>query len=240
MDMTAAAGDLAIMRSGQLTAEQIRRQRQKLAALPPLPSIVDLFDRGERYISLDMAQGLLREANWLAGYVDANGWLRRYNADCDKVVAAMRRDTLAAQRAELAAISGRIKARAPAKTSFWKDLGLNDGESFADHMELLISGLALGETTLLAEVRAQLSARLTIVGYAFAEYESVHGAYPDSLNTLVPELLESVPADPFGEEPIRYVLNAERGTFLLYGVGTNGQDDGGRGDDVSFGDVPEE
>jgi hypothetical protein len=242
MDMTAAAGDLAIIRSGQLTAEQIRRRRQNLAALPPLPSIVDLFDRGERFISLDMSQGLLREANWLAGYVDANGWFRRYNEVCDEVVAAMRRDTLAAQRAELAAIGGRINARAPARTSFWKDLLQDNRESFADCMELAISGLALGETMLLAEVRAHLSARLTIVGYALAEYKTVHGAYPDTLEALVPALLDTIPADPFGEEPIHYVVT-ERGTFLLYGVGQNGQDDQGRqsggGDDVGFGDVPE-
>lgn len=68
----------------------------------------------------------------------------------------------------------------------------------------------------------------------------MHGAYPDRLDALVPDLLESLPADPFGEKPIRYVLNAERGTFLLYGVGENGQDDGGRGGDVSFGDIPQE
>ncbi|HTN05050.1 MAG TPA: hypothetical protein VL132_24405 [Planctomycetaceae bacterium] len=136
----------------------------------------------------------------------------------------MKLQSLVAQRTELAAVRKRWQAA-------------NSRDVAASLSARLIPPF---ESALLADVRTRLKRELTLIGYALVEYKAVHGAYPDTLNTLVPELLESIPADPFGEGPIRYMLNAERGTFLLYGVGTNGQDDGGRGDDVSFGDVPEE
>jgi hypothetical protein len=51
------------------------------------------------------------------------------------------------------------------------------------------------------------------------------GTLPESLKQLVPSYLESIPADPYDGQPIRYT--PEGGGYLLYCVGENLADDGG-------------
>ena len=56
-------------------------------------------------------------------------------------------------------------------------------------------------------------------------YRLKHGAYPDGLGSLAPELLPSVPKDPFADAQLVY--RREGAGFVLYSVGLNGTDDGG-------------
>ena len=42
----------------------------------------------------------------------------------------------------------------------------------------------------------------------------------------MPEFIPKIPLDPVDGQPLRYRRNAD-GTFLLYSIGENGQDDGG-------------
>src|SRR5262245_22628915 len=53
-----------------------------------------------------------------------------------------------------------------------------------------------------------------------------HGKYPDALDVLVPELLPEIPPDRITGTPTRYRL-LESGP-LLYSVGADRKDDGGR------------
>lgn len=246
LESMACRSDGAIIQSGLLTAEQAREQRATLGGLPPFPPMADLIDQGERYVSLDAVYGQLNPSAWHPGRLNANVVYQRINAAYDESLAAMKLDTLADQRADLTALAARLRARG---TPGWELLGRmligprsaisgQIGDSLAALLQPAIEQAVIGD------VRTRLKQQLTIVGYALAEYKAVHGAYPDTLGALVPDLLDTIPVDPFGEEPIHYVLNAERGTFLLYGVGANGKDDQGRqsggGDDVGFGDVPGE
>ena len=59
-------------------------------------------------------------------------------------------------------------------------------------------------------------------------YEIDQGVRPRKLDDLVPEYLPAVPKDPFAEDnkPLRYLPNAPRP--LLYSVGDNGTDQGGK------------
>jgi hypothetical protein len=68
--------------------------------------------------------------------------------------------------------------------------------------------------------------RTVITAIALKRYQLKHGNYPPDLDALVPEFLAAVPLDPVDGQPLRYRLNAD-GTFLLYSVGPNAQDDGG-------------
>jgi hypothetical protein len=65
-----------------------------------------------------------------------------------------------------------------------------------------------------------------VTGIALELYHQKHGTYPESLNALVPELLPGVPADRITGEPIHYRIVA--GQPLLYSVGADRTDDGGR------------
>jgi hypothetical protein len=77
---------------------------------------------------------------------------------------------------------------------------------------------ALVEATFLAS-RTGLACRL---------YKSQTGRYPDSLEALVPGILKEVPIDPFTGKPLVYRREGEG--FVVYSLGTNERDDGGRSD----------
>ena len=64
---------------------------------------------------------------------------------------------------------------------------------------------------------------------AVLRYHKVTGRYPKTLGKLVPRYLPSVPVDPFGgatRPPLRYRLKGS--SFLLYSIGSDLQDDGGK------------
>jgi hypothetical protein len=65
------------------------------------------------------------------------------------------------------------------------------------------------------------------IACALERYHLVHGAYPDSLDALAPAYSAELPRDVMNGEPYHYRLRPD-GTFLLYSVGWNQKDDGGR------------
>lgn len=58
-------------------------------------------------------------------------------------------------------------------------------------------------------------------------YRLAHGIYPPNLDTLVPTCIDVLPHDVMNGEPDHYRLNAD-GTFLIYSVGWNQTDEGGK------------
>ncbi len=60
---------------------------------------------------------------------------------------------------------------------------------------------------------------------ALAVYRAEHGSYPESIDQLVPAVLERLPVEVFSGKPFVYKRSADG--FLLYGVGVNGVDEGG-------------
>jgi len=89
----------------------------------------------------------------------------------------------------------------------------------------LEGALALGDlrTTVAGATRIML---------ALEVYRAEHGAYPAELAALSPEYLPEIPADRIAGRPLRYTRLDEPDEagrrYLLYSVGQDGQDDGGR------------
>lgn len=75
-------------------------------------------------------------------------------------------------------------------------------------------------------VRAQLSLDLARTAIALERYRLAHGEYPESLDALEPQLIEKVPHDIIGGQPLHY-RRTNDGQFVLYSVGWNETDDGG-------------
>jgi hypothetical protein len=90
---------------------------------------------------------------------------------------------------------------------------------------------------LLAECRLIEARSLTKLAIVLHIYRLENGQYPERLQDLVPKYLPRLPEDLFSGQPPIY-RRTEKG-FVLYSVGPNGKDDGGRtaedsphGDDI--------
>lgn len=68
--------------------------------------------------------------------------------------------------------------------------------------------------------------RLLTVELALRCYESEQGRAPAGLEQLVPKYMHRVPSDPFSGKPIIY--KPQGTTWLLYSLGEDGVDDGGK------------
>jgi hypothetical protein len=75
-----------------------------------------------------------------------------------------------------------------------------------------------------AMLEASLLAART--GLACRLFKSRTGAYPERLEALVPGILKEVPIDPFTGKP--FVYRREGEGFIVYSLGSNEKDDGGR------------
>jgi hypothetical protein len=73
---------------------------------------------------------------------------------------------------------------------------------------------------------AEAARQITVTAIALKRYQLKHGNYPPDLDSLVPEFVPDVPFDPVDGQPLRYRAKAD-GTFLLYSIGANGEDDNG-------------
>jgi len=66
-----------------------------------------------------------------------------------------------------------------------------------------------------------------VIAIALELHKRRHGAWPASLDELVPGLLPAAPVDPLNGESLRYRLR-EDGRPVVYSVGEDGDNDGGR------------
>jgi hypothetical protein len=64
------------------------------------------------------------------------------------------------------------------------------------------------------------------IACALERYRLAHGAYPGSLDALVPTCIDALPCDPINGQAYHYRIRSD-GTFLLYSVDWNQKDDGG-------------
>lgn len=73
------------------------------------------------------------------------------------------------------------------------------------------------------------SAALLQTGIALEGHRLQHGVLPESLEALLPEFLAAVPVDPYDGQPLRY-RRQDDGSPLVWSVGLNGLDEGGKVD----------
>jgi len=68
---------------------------------------------------------------------------------------------------------------------------------------------------------------------ALERYRLAHGGYPGTLDALLPQFIETLPHDIIGGDPLIYRPTAD-GKFLLYSIGWNEKDDGGKSGGTDF------
>ena len=264
IEAIAVAAEVSLVAHTRPDAHTIAGYRADLERLPPRPRMLEKIDVAERYMYLDamlrMARGdedamRLIEADSFAGRLlarlslNALDWdaiLRIGNKQYDRLAAAARKTDRRERQAALAAELEDAKRQMAQ---------LRDGEALqklfaqAGNPRAAISQW-VGKTTVLlllpaltqigiAEDRADQRMRTLNVALALAAYRSDHGGYPERLEALSPRYLPELPQDVFTGESLQY--RATAGGYLLYSVGANGEDDGGRdesadpaGDDMAI------
>ena len=75
--------------------------------------------------------------------------------------------------------------------------------------------------------QAQTTANLARVACALERYRLANGQFPESLRALVPKFIEQVPPDVMNGQPLKY-RRTDDGQFVLYSVGRDRTDDGGK------------
>ena len=75
------------------------------------------------------------------------------------------------------------------------------------------------------------------VVFALAAYRADSGGYPSDLTALVPKYLPAIPNHLYSDRPLCY--KRQQFGYVLYSVGKNGKDDGGRSnrDEPQAGDI---
>ena len=84
-----------------------------------------------------------------------------------------------------------------------------------------------GSSLLGRTAKAEAQRRLIITAIALERYRGRNGSYPDTLAALTPEFLKTPLPDFMDGQPLRYRLTDD-GHFLLYSVGLDGVDNGGK------------
>jgi hypothetical protein len=257
IDRNACGADLAYLEHAQLTSRQIQDRLKILQGLSPLPPLADAIDLSERFTYLESVQQIPRYGTrWLMGLsngltkmpkpsseeakvlvmVDWDSALRNGNRWYDRLAAALRLPDRPERERELTKIDEDLKAlkqAAPRLEDLAKLLRGNDppaktaGKLFGD----VFIGLLLPPTRKVqtAHDQAEQVQRNLHVAFALAAYHRDHGRYPAQLENLAPKYMAAIPGDLFSGKALVY-RPAEAGC-LLYSVGVNGKDEGGRGFD---------
>jgi hypothetical protein len=75
--------------------------------------------------------------------------------------------------------------------------------------------------------RVETQVHEALIACALERYRLLHNEYPETLDALVSQFLAQVPRDLIGGQPLHY-RRADEGKFLLYSVGWNETDGGGK------------
>jgi hypothetical protein len=167
--------------------------------------------------------------HWLVGVAVESIGLHAVHAQCDSMTTSVRREWIAAIPALVNDSESLEECRE--RDAVWDQRACGWQGQFTWLIEN--HEASAGVDSAFVHAGSQLHARYQalLIDLALAEYRSKHGAYPKELAALVPEVLKELPVDPFSEKPLVYRLT-DKG-YVLYSVGPNGVDDGGKPDPVN-------
>jgi hypothetical protein len=243
--------DLAFLEQTKPNAMQIARYLGDLRKLPAFPALADKLCLAQRFAFLEFVAMIERHG---AGFVEAmagdgpkdvnpfaEGWLKNVDWDpamreankwFDRLAAASREPDHAVRRKKLREFDIDVKllknkvAQWGGVTTF---LGGKQarGKSYGDTMLCLLFPALLK----VQEAADRIRQVQDNVAFAFALewYRRDQGRYPKTLAALAPKYLKDIPRDAFTGDALIYRPSAKG--YLLYGVGANGRDEGGRGYD---------
>jgi hypothetical protein len=224
-----------------------------------MPSIADRLDEGERLTYLDIVCGMARGISksidqgrgddpstavarmlaekTLGAAIDWNIPLKTGNEWYDRIVKIGRIDDRKEQRQQFDLLEKDIKALAPAANSpklVISAILAPRATASQQIANVLISMLfPATDAAFTAERRNQTNRSLVVLGLSLADYRDEHQRFPNRLDQLVPKHIDRVPIDVMWGESFTY-KRTDAG-YVLYGLGEDGQDDGGSATDTGDG-----
>jgi hypothetical protein len=241
LESGACRADRLAASRGKLSAEQLRSLADQITALGEMPSYLGSIDEGERYMGLELMQTIARaqpdrrakvanlllnglhSSNGVPDFLAARIWpipcedaMRELNHYYDGLIAAARQRTYARRIASMNLLNddvAKLRGRNAIVSLLSADWPVVEMMPYLNKCEEQF------ETT-------QVERRLTLTALALAAYKADHGDYPAGLGGLPCDS-----DDLFVDRPLTYSPN-DKG-YLLYSVGPNMTDDGGKGDDIA-------
>ncbi len=262
IDQIASNADVAWLDRVKPTAKQARDCLRDLQSLPPLPSMPEKIDLGERFMFLSSLQlirsggpGILEgladgkmprevdlEMEQKMARIDWTPALRNGNLWYDRLVIALRTQDRTAREKQLDRIDKELRVLKKEATGVGGLAGLllgDAGKVVGKRIGDILLGLlipAFRKVQSAADRSEQVQANLH-VAFALAAYRGDQGRYPAKLDELAPRYLSAVPGDLFSGKPLIYRPSGEG--YLLYSIGVNEKDEDGHWfDDDPPGDDP--
>ncbi|MBI1313359.1 hypothetical protein GC176_18865 [bacterium] len=257
IESIAIEGERTWLEIVQPGVKRIARIREQLNSLPAMSKMMDAIDTTERILFVDSVVRLARNQmkaddltdlgmqldafpavlrQTIGVSVDWNGVLRRGNSQYDEIVAAMRIGNRTDRNAALQAFETKLqeqklKATSPGTLALAVVPGLTSAIVTEAMSRTLTSLLmpALSAASHAEERQQQRFANLQATLTLF-EFRADVGEFPETIDSLIPKFADDMPVDLFSGAPLKYRRTADG--FVLYSVGKNETDDGGR----TFGD----
>jgi hypothetical protein len=258
IESLACRGDQSLLRHGYLTRPQIVKIQSELAGLSPMARLIDKIDFEERCVLLDAVTTVARRSPaslrtllgidkhsarspaqhlFLPEKIDWDIVLRVTGSWCERILAAYQRPTHTQRIRAMTQLNDELQTMAKA---LFRPKDESAGSPRIDDSPTAISK-QVGQVFIATLSPAFVPARtvedcaamqqaLTGTAFALAAYRADHDSYPEKLATLVPKYLKELPKDIFNDDrDLHYTRDGDG--YLLYSVGSNGKDDGGRGQD---------
>lgn len=242
----AFSGESAFLAEAKLNPEEWAEFRKQFDQLPPRARMAQRLDRGERLSMLDglvtvalrgpkafealtgpggdnaLAGIALRSIDWNIPLKMANEWMDRHVEAAQIEDPKLRAEANARIEADLVALA------AEAKEPWGLASALLSRRRASEKAGQVFVALFMPALTSVsqAESRAMTMESLIRIGLALAEYKEEHGEYPVALADLAPKYLASIPADAFNGAPLIYKQRPDG--YLLYSIGANALDEGGK------------
>jgi len=253
IDSIACQGDVAIAHHASLMTGQALKFRVDLEKLPPMTPVAEIIDEGERYVFLDSVTHLARNTPGVMEMLgaDADGpgatltkmlsktlidWnepMKIGNHWYDRIAEVGRKPTFEERREAYATFDEEVKkmvtgardAKSLAASIF---LGGSPRKAIGRRVGTILIALLLPAVHMAtdAEIRGHELIDLTRMSFALSAYNSDNGEFPETLDKLAPKYISELPRDYFAPGAYHYERTVTG--YLLYGVGLNGEDDGGK------------
>jgi hypothetical protein len=164
--------------------------------------------------------------------VDSDLMLRMGNAWYDRVADACRGPTRAGRREAIGVLDsdiGKLKKRVADTKAVEKAMTRGDRrQALSEWCGQILLAFFPPDVRACTQSEDTWAMRFDLdkLGFALAAYRAERGRFPAGLADLTPHYVVKVPEDLFNDSALHYRLEGKG--YLLYSVGPNGKDDGGK------------